>query len=98
MHLTPEQVQKVAELARLQLSVDERERYAEQLSAVLGYFNMLNSLDTVNVSPTSHALMLQNVLREDQVQPSLSQQQVISLAPEVSGELVAVPLIFEGQV
>ena len=88
MHLTPEQVQKVAELARLQLSVDERERYAEQLSAVLGYFNMLNSLDTVNVSPTSHALMLQNVLREDQVQPSLSQQQVISLAPEVSGELV----------
>ncbi|KAF0194208.1 MAG: gatC [Bacillota bacterium] len=96
MRLTPEQVQKVAELARLQLSLDERERYAEQLSAVLGYFNMLNSLDTVNVSPTSHALMLKNVLREDQVRPSLSQQQVMSLAPELSGELVAIPRTFEG--
>ena len=96
MHLTPEQVQKVAELARLQLSVDERERYAEQLSAVLGYFNMLNSLDTINVSPTSHSLMLQNVLREDQVQPSLSQQQVMNLAPELSGELVAIPRTLEG--
>ena len=96
MRLTPEQVQKVAELARLQLSFDERERYAEQLSAVLGYFNMLNSLDTVKVSPTSHALMLKNVLREDQVKPSLSQQQVMSLAPEISGELVAMPRTFEG--
>ncbi|MDP3487771.1 MAG: Asp-tRNA(Asn)/Glu-tRNA(Gln) amidotransferase subunit GatC [Bacillota bacterium] len=96
MRLTPEQVQKVAELARLQLSLDERERYAEQLSAVLGYFNMLNSLDTVNVSPTSHALMLKNVLRDDQVKPSLSQQQVMSLVPELSGELVAIPRTFEG--
>jgi len=96
MRLTPEQVDKVAELARLELSLDERERYAEQLSAVLGYFNMLNSLDTVNVSPTSHALMLKNVLREDHVQPSLSQQQVLSLAPEVSGELVSIPRTFEG--
>lgn len=96
MRLTPEQVEKVAELARLELTPQEKERYAEQLSAVLDYFSMLNTLDTVNVSPTTHALMLKNVLRDDIVEPSLTQEQVLSLVPQIAGEFVAVPRAFEG--
>jgi len=96
LRLTPEQVEKVAELARLELTPQEKERYAEQLSAVLNYFSMLNTLDTVNVSPTTHALMLKNVLRDDIVEPSLTQEQVLSLVPQVTGEFVTVPRAFEG--
>lgn len=95
MRLTSEQVEKVAELARLQLSPTEKERYTEQLSAVLDYFHMLSELETVNVSPTSHALMLQNVLREDTVSLSLEVAQVLQSAPQAHGHLFSLRRTFE---
>ena len=86
-----EEVERVAELARLRLSTGEKEKYGEQLSAILGYFHMLEGLETTNVSPTSHCLMLENVLREDVVQDSLPVEKVLSMAPQLAGQLISIP-------
>lgn len=65
MKLTKEQVRHVATLARLEVTPDEEERFAGQLSSVLDYINQLNELDTDSVEPTSHAVDIRNVFRED---------------------------------
>jgi aspartyl-tRNA(Asn)/glutamyl-tRNA(Gln) amidotransferase subunit C len=71
MPLTIADVKKVAHLARLALSDDELRQYREQLSDVLAYVERLNELDLDGVPPTAHAVVRQNVLREDLAQPSL---------------------------
>ncbi len=93
MKLTSEEVERVAELARLRLSTGEKEKYGEQLSAILGYFHMLEGLETTNVSPTSHCLMLENVLREDVVGDSLPVEKVLAMAPQLAGHLISIPRI-----
>lgn len=65
MRLSKEQVRHVATLARLELNSEEEERFSVQLSAVLENINQLNDLDTEGVEPTSHALDVNNVFRED---------------------------------
>lgn len=82
MALTAEEVRKVADLARLQLSDDEIEAYREQLSSVLAYVEQLNELDLDGVSPTAHAVGQVNVWREDEVRPSLPLDEVLLNAPE----------------
>jgi aspartyl-tRNA(Asn)/glutamyl-tRNA(Gln) amidotransferase subunit C len=82
MALTIEGVKKIASLARLQLSEEELVTYQEQLSAILEYADRLDRLDTDNVSPTTSAVPLQNVLREDVVTPSLTLDDVLFNAPE----------------
>jgi aspartyl-tRNA(Asn)/glutamyl-tRNA(Gln) amidotransferase subunit C len=82
MNLTLQDVEKIAALARLELSQDEKETYLEQLSAILEYAARLNLLDTEEVPPTTSAVTLQNVMREDVVEPSLSVEDVLFNAPE----------------
>ena len=75
MKLTHEQVANIAELAKLNLTDEELEHYGDQLSQVLGHFAQLEKLDTANIAPTASVLPLQNVMREDVVQPSLTPEQ-----------------------
>ena len=82
MNLTLQDVEKIAALARLELSQDEKETYLEQLCAILEYAARLNLLDTEEVPPTTSAVTLQNVMREDVVEPSLSVEDVLFNAPE----------------
>lgn len=82
MALTADEVRKVAELARLQLSDDEVEAYREQLSSVLAYVEQLNELDLEGVAPTAHAVGQVNVWREDEARPSLPIEEVLFNAPE----------------
>jgi aspartyl-tRNA(Asn)/glutamyl-tRNA(Gln) amidotransferase subunit C len=82
MTLTLQDVEKIAGLARLELSEEEKETYLEQLSAILEYAARLNLLDTEDVLPTTSAVTLQNVMREDVVEPSLSIEDVLFNAPE----------------
>jgi aspartyl-tRNA(Asn)/glutamyl-tRNA(Gln) amidotransferase subunit C len=91
LRLTPEEVERVAELARLHLTAEEKEKYAQQLSAVLDYFHMLQNLEAAEVSPTSHALLLENVLRDDETEESLSIDQVLGIAPDHREQLIAIP-------
>jgi aspartyl-tRNA(Asn)/glutamyl-tRNA(Gln) amidotransferase subunit C len=63
-------IEKVARLARLELSEEEKETFGNQLEQILTYMEQLNQLDTTGVEPTSHAIPIQNVFREDETQSS----------------------------
>ena len=93
--ISREDVEHVARLARLQLNDDELERMREQLNTILGYIDKLRELDVTNVEPTSHAVPLVNVMREDEVVPCLPQEQMLANAPDRMGELFRVPRIIE---
>lgn len=95
MKLTLEEVKHIAELARLQLTDEELARYAEQLSDILDYAARLQSIDTSGISPTDRAITAGNVLREDQVRPGLSQQELLDNAPETEKGQFRVPPILE---
>jgi len=93
MKISREEVEHVALLARLELTEEETEVYTEQLNSILEYAAILESLDTEQVVPTSHAVPLHNVLREDQVQPSMDRAQVLSNAPDEEDNFFRVPKI-----
>lgn len=82
MKLSEKDVEYVAKLARLELTEEEKEKYTIQLAKILEYVSKLNQLDTENIEPTSHVLPLQNVFREDEIKPSLSQEEILTNAPE----------------
>ena len=90
-----EDVEHVARLARLHLSDDEKERMRVQLDAILAYIDKLTALDIEGVEPTSHAVPLVNVMRDDEPAPSMSQDQALANAPDRSGEFFRVPRIIE---
>ena len=71
MSLTLADVEKIANLARLDLSETEKNAYLRQLTAVLDYAEMLNELDLEGVEPTAHAIPRRNIMRDDIVEPSL---------------------------
>ena len=82
MKLSREQVMSIADLAKLDLSEQEIEQYAGQLSAVLDYASSLEQLDTKDIPPTATVLPLENVMRDDTVQPSLPRDVVVANAPD----------------
>jgi aspartyl-tRNA(Asn)/glutamyl-tRNA(Gln) amidotransferase subunit C len=82
MPLSSEDVEKIALLARLKLTPEEKALYQEQLSAVLDYAERLNQLDIEDVPPTASAVSLQNVMRDDAVEPSLARRDVLYNAPK----------------
>lgn len=95
MSLTLEQVSEIATLARLELTKQEKERFRQQLSAILDYAAMLQQLDTGNVPPTANVTGLVGVLRDDEIEPSLTQQQALANAPAHTGGFVVVPAVLE---
>lgn len=74
--LTLNEVEKIAHLARLELTEAEKTQFQQQLSAVLDYMDMLREPDTHNVLPTAHAVPQHNIWREDVIQPSLPTEDV----------------------
>lgn len=82
MKLTREQVQHIAELAKLGITEEETELFAEQLSEILEYVEMLNRLDTDAIPPTAQAIVMRNVTRPDQVIPSLAPEELLANAPQ----------------
>jgi aspartyl-tRNA(Asn)/glutamyl-tRNA(Gln) amidotransferase subunit C len=95
MSLTLEQVQHIANLARLSLTDDELSRYRAQLSAILDYFQQLQAIDTDEIPPTTSGFDLQSTLRTDQIHPGLELQELLGIAPDVKDDQYRVPPIFE---
>ena len=93
--ISREDVEHVARLARLALSEAEIERMREQLSGILAYIDKLRALDTTGVEPTSHAVPVTNVMRDDVPYPSLLQAEALANAPDRQGDLFRVPKIIE---
>ena len=95
MALTLEDVAHVARLARLRLSPAELEKMRDQLSNILDHFQMLQQIDVSTVPPTAQVTNLVNVLREDEIRPSLPHEQALANAPEQQDGMFRVRAIFE---
>ena len=82
MPLTRSQVRHIAELAKLKLSDEEIDQMTQQLSAILDHAARLQELDTDAIPPTASVVPLQNVMRADQVAPSMPRDDVLANAPD----------------
>lgn len=91
--LTRDDVAYVARLARIELTDAELDLYVGQLGDVLEHAAQVAALATSGVEPTAHPLPLRNVLRDDEVRPSLSREEVLAEAPEVEDFRFKVPPI-----
>lgn len=93
--LRPDQVRKVAQLARLALSDEQVELYRHQLGGVLAYMNRLSSLDLSGVEPMASPLDLTNRLADDQPGPTLTTDQLMAIAPRdaAAPPFIAVPKV-----
>ena len=88
-------IEKVARLARLELSEEEKVTFGDQLEQILTYMEQLNRLDTAGVEPTSHAIPIHNAFREDETRPSFPQEEVLNISPDQENGHFKVPRIIE---
>ena len=95
MKITREEVQRVALLARLQLSLEEENLLTEQLDKILQYMEKLNRLDTANVEPLAHAVDVVNAFREDRAGNAPQPDQLLANAPAQEKSFFKVPKIIE---
>lgn len=95
MSISLKDVEHVAGLARLQLTDEEKAQFTEQLNAILQYADKLNELDTEYVEPTSHVMAVKNVMRDDEVESSLSIEEVVRNAPDEEDGQIKVPAVLE---
>jgi aspartyl-tRNA(Asn)/glutamyl-tRNA(Gln) amidotransferase subunit C len=95
MTISKKDVEHVAQLARLHFERDELERFVHQLNDILTFMEQLNELDTSQVSPTTHAMDLSNVFREDRVGASLEPERALANAPRAWQGSFQVPRIIE---
>jgi len=95
MSLTPDDVKKIAHLARLNLSESDIALYTPQLSKILVFIEQMNQMDTTKVDPLAHPLDLAQRLREDQVTELDLHEKYQRLAPQVEAGLYLVPKVIE---
>jgi aspartyl-tRNA(Asn)/glutamyl-tRNA(Gln) amidotransferase subunit C len=79
--ITIQEVEAVANLARLEFNEEEKKQFTYQLERILNYIDKLNELDTEDVEPTSHVLPIRNVMRGDELKPSYSRAEMLKNAP-----------------
>jgi aspartyl-tRNA(Asn)/glutamyl-tRNA(Gln) amidotransferase subunit C len=89
----PDVIQRVAELAKLNLGPDERGELARQLTRVLEFVAQLDEVDVSEVVPTKHVIGLDNVGRPDEPRPSLTQEAALAEAPEADEGHFVVPKV-----
>ena len=88
-----EEVRKVANLARLNISEAEEAEFTTQLNSILEYFDQLSELDTTDVKPTTRAIETSNITREDRITPFPNKEELLKAAPEQQGDFFRVPKI-----
>jgi aspartyl-tRNA(Asn)/glutamyl-tRNA(Gln) amidotransferase subunit C len=88
-------VDHVARLARLDLSDDERTRMQAELTDILDHVTRIQELELDGIEPTAHAVPLRNVMRTDEVRPSLPQEVALAAGPDVEDGRFKVPRIIE---
>jgi len=95
MKLSREEVQHIAELARLALSDEEQSLYQEQLSAILEYFERLQALDTEAIPPTATVLPVRSVMRADEPKSPSPRDDILANAPDAEEGCFKVPAVLE---
>ena len=93
MKITKNEVLYVAELARLDLDEASIEKFAGQIGNIMEYVDKLNEVDTEGIRPTSHAISLTNVFREDEQKEHLERRQALANAPEKEDGNFIVPKV-----
>ena len=88
-------VEHVARLTRLALTEPELEQMRVELNSILAHLDTLRAVPTEGIEPTSHAVDIVNVMREDEVAPCLPQDAALANAPDPSGDFFRVPRIIE---
>lgn len=91
MQITPDLIKYLEKLARITLSEDEEKKVGNELQDILSYIDMLNELDTDGVEAMSHCFPVTNVMREDEVAPSMSPDEIVANAPESQDGYFVVP-------
>lgn len=93
MSITVKDVEYIAELAKLELSEEEKRNFQKDLNQIVAYFEKLNELDTSAVEPLSHAREILNVMRKDRAKTSLPVDEALSNAPDRKGSFFKVPKV-----
>ncbi len=93
MKISPQEVAKVAKLARLELTDETIAQYSAQLGDILGYMDKLGELDTQSVEPMYTPVDHTTVLREDEVKKLVPREDILKNAPETDGAFFIVPRI-----
>lgn len=88
-----EQVRKVALLARLELTETEEQQFTEQLNGILDYVQQLSELNTDNIEPTTRAIELSNITRQDALAPFEDRESILDIAPDREDDFFKVPKI-----
>ena len=95
MAITGAEVDKIAKLAKLDLSEDERKKFTSQLSDIISYVEKLSELDTKDVEPLAHVNDLMDVFREDVSRPSMEKEDVFKNSPQNDNEFFLVPKVLK---
>jgi aspartyl-tRNA(Asn)/glutamyl-tRNA(Gln) amidotransferase subunit C len=95
MSITMDDVEKAAQLARLELSDEEKVRLVGELSGILDQIAVIAAVDTSAIPPTAQVVELTNVMRPDEVCPSLSPDQVLANAPAREGDFFKIRAVLE---
>jgi aspartyl-tRNA(Asn)/glutamyl-tRNA(Gln) amidotransferase subunit C len=82
--LSDRDVLRIAELSRLALSPDERQRFGRELAAILTYVEQIGAIDTAGIEPTSHVQLDRPPLRPDEPRASLSREEALANAPDAT--------------
>jgi aspartyl-tRNA(Asn)/glutamyl-tRNA(Gln) amidotransferase subunit C len=90
-------VKHVAFLVRLGIREEDAQAFSHQFSSIIGYFQMLNEVDTHDVAPACEASAIRSVMREDDVQPSMLREDFLKNVPQRNGDYVQVPQVFGEQ-
>lgn len=93
MTIDRQEVRKVANLARLNITEAEEEAFTTQLNSILEYFDQLSELDTTDVPPTTRAIETSNITRADKLSPFSDKEELLKAAPEQQGDFFRVPKI-----
>ena len=92
-HISKEEVEHVAWLARIELSEEDKDLFTKQFNEIIDYFKKIYAVDTKGVPPTHHVLGLVNIYREDKVLPSLPAKEVLKNAPKKERRFFRAPRI-----
>lgn len=95
MSINQHEIEHVAKLARLSLRDDEKQLFTGQMETILAYVETLNELNTDGISPTSHAVPMENAFRPDCVTPSIGHDRALANAPDKNETYFRVPPVIE---
>ncbi len=95
MKISRAEVEHVSRLARLALDDQEIASLQEDMDQILGYVEQLNQLETQEITPTAHAVPMENALREDTIRPGFSREQALANAPASDPSGFRVPRVIE---